>query len=221
MIVSIHQPQYIPWIPYFTKIRDSDIFVFLDDVQFQKNGMQNRNSILGNNGELRLTIPVSHTSTTKINEVTITDQKILTKHWKSIEQNYSKSPYFEEFSVHLKPIYDKSYTLLNELNISIIKAITEYLAIPTTIMQSSSITKTGEKSDLILDICKNLNAQCYLSGSGGISYLDKKMFADNKIKIETIDYRFFEYSQQKNIFHPKLSIIDLIFNQGTNSINLI
>src|SRR5450755_3257036 len=105
MIVSIHQPQYLPWIPYFSKIKQSNLFVVLDDVQYQKNGLQNRNYIAGKNGQLRLTIPVSNNFGDAINIVKIADKKILRKHWQSIEMSYRKSVYFDEVAAALKPIY--------------------------------------------------------------------------------------------------------------------
>jgi len=224
MVVSIHQPQYLPWIPYFSKIKDSDIFVFLDDVQFQKNGLQNRNFIFSKNGEIRLTIPVFHSLTDTINTIKISDARILKKHWQTIEMAYKKSPFFQEVASDLQAIYNKDYNLLCELNIDLIQFYLDYLSIDTTIIRSSQMEKEGEKSDLVLSICKNLNAQTYLTGSGGLEYLKFNEFEKEKIEIVTADYKFKEYNQINKLedqFVPHLSLIDLVFNEGKNAINYI
>lgn len=224
MIVSIHQPQYLPWIPYFSKIKNSDIFVFLDDVQFQKNGLQNRNYIMSKNGELRLTIPVFHSTSETINTIKISDPRILKKHWQSIEMNYKKAPYFEEIAGSLRSIYSKDYILLSELNIDLINCYLRFLEINTKVIFSSKMEKDGEKSDLILSICKNLQATSYLTGAGGLEYLNLEDFEKANISIRKTNYEFKEYNQINKTagkFTPHLSIMDLVFNEGKNAINYI
>lgn len=224
MIVSIHQPQYLPWIPYFSKIKDSDVFVFLDDVQFQKNGLQNRNFIFSKNGEIRLTVPVFHSLSDTINTVRISDPRILKKHWQTIEMAYKKTPFFDEISSDLSAIYSKDYSLLCELNIDLIQFYLHYLAIETKVIKSSQMEKEGEKSDLVLSICKNLKSQTYLTGSGGLEYLKFDEFEKESISIVKTDNKFSEYNQinkAEGQFVPHLSIMDLIFNEGKNAINYI
>ena len=223
MIVSIHQPQYLPWIPYFSKIKVSDIFVFLDDVQFQKNGLQNRNFIFSKNGEIRLTIPVFHSLSDKINTIKISDSRILKKHWQTIEMAYKKTPFFNEVAENLNPIYTKEYQLLCDLNIDLIKFYLNYLGINTQIITSSDIKKEGDKSELVLSICKKLNASTYLTGSGGLEYLKIDEFEQENIIVETVNYNFKEYNQinSKDQFIPHLSIMDLVFNEGKNAINFL
>jgi hypothetical protein len=220
MIISIHQPQYIPWIPYFSKIYQSDVFVFLDDVQYQKNGLQNRNFILCKNGPTRLTIPVSCRFGDKINEAKIADNNILEKHWQTIEQCYKQAKIFSEINPLLQEIYKKDYTLLSELNIEIIKGILSFLSIKTELIKSSEIGKQGTKSDLILYICKHVQADTYLTGSGGLDYLNIEDFRKAGIRIQILKYNFKPYSQHNSgEFVDKLSILDLLFNQGRNSID--
>jgi hypothetical protein len=225
MIVSIHQPQYLPWIPYFSKIKESDVFVFFDDVQFQKNGLQNRNYILSKNGELRLTIPVFHSLSDNINDIKISDARILKKHWQSIELNYKKAPYFEAVAnIGLREIYLKEYSLLCELNIDIIKFYLNFLDINTQVVRSSEIEKQGVKSDLVLSICKKLKAISYLTGTGGLEYLNLDDFKKSNIAILPANYTFKEYkqiNQIENKFVPNLSMMDLIFNEGKNAINYL
>lgn len=224
MIVSIHQPQYLPWIPYFSKIKNSDIFVILDDVQFQKNGLQNRNYIMSKNGELRLTIPVFHSTSETINTIKISDPRILKKHWQSIEMCYKKAPYFENIAENLRLIYSKDYILLSDLNIDLINCYLRFLEINTKIILSSNMEKEGEKSDLIVSICKKLNATSYLTGNGGLEYLKLIDFEKANITIQNTSYTFNEYNQINKVgdkFTPHLSIMDLVFNEGKNAINYI
>ena len=220
MIISIHQPQYIPWIPYFSKIYQSNVFVFLDDVQYQKNGLQNRNFILCKNRPTRLTIPVSCRFGYRINEVKIGDNNILKKHWQTIEQCYKKVNLFSEIMLFLHEIYQKKYTLLSELNIEIIKGILSFLSIDRELINSSDIEKQGTKSDLILCICKHVKADTYLTGSGGLEYLNIEDFRKEGIRIQVMEYNFKPYLQHNSRdFVDKLSILDLVFNQGRNSID--
>ena len=223
MIVSIHQPQYLPWIPYFSKIKDSEIFVILDDVQFQKNGLQNRNYILSKNGELRLTIPVFHSLSDNINAIKISDPRILKKHWQTIEMNYKKAAHFNSVADGLKAIYDRDYTLLAHLNIDLIRFYLDFLEIKTKVIIASEMQKEGEKSDLVLSICKALDASIYLTGSGGMEYLNVGDFENANIKIESASYLFKEYGQinKTDQFVPHLSIMDLIFNEGKNAISFL
>jgi len=220
MKIAIHQPQYIPWIPYFSKIYQSDVFVFLDDVQYQKNGLQNRNFILCKNGPTRLTIPVSCRFGDKINEAKISDNNILKKHWQTIEQCYKQHILFSEINPFLQEKYQKDYALLSDLNIEIIKGILSFLSINTELIISSDIKKQGTKSDLILYICKHVQADTYLTGSGGIDYLKVEDFRKAGIGIQILDYNFKPYSQHnRGEFVEKLSILDLLFNKGRNSID--
>ncbi len=213
----------MPWVPYFSKIKKSDIFVFLDDVQFQKNGLQNRNYILSRKGRLRLTIPVFHSLSTPINAIKISYSGILKKHWKTIEINYKKSSFFAEIATDLQPIYTRNHCFLSELNLDLINFYLNFLGIKTKTVLSSEIEKKGTKSDLILSICKTLQATSYISGSGGLSYLNLSDFEKENVSIQHINYIFKEYSQinKANEFVPYLSIMDLVFNEGKNAINYI
>ncbi len=97
MIVSVHQPQYLPWLGYFDKIERSDIFVFLDNVQFKKNEWQNRNKIKTSEGWQWLSVPVIHKFMQKISEVKINNTVWWgKKHLNALVTNYSKAPFFKD-----------------------------------------------------------------------------------------------------------------------------
>lgn len=223
MKVGIHQPQYIPWIPYFAKIRQSEVFVLLDDVQFQKNGLQNRNHILSSTGELLLTLPVSVHLGDPINTVRIHGEQAVSKQLKTIRSVYGKAPYFSDVFPMLENVLQSNNGLLVGIAVPLITQIAGYLELTTRIIMSSALSKEGTASDLILSICKGLGASTYLSGSGGADYLDLESFRSSGIVVEFQEYKFHQYRQFNNkaAFIPKLSILDLLFNEGKNSINFI
>lgn len=225
VIITIHQSQYLPWLPYFDKILRSDIFVILDDVQFQKNGIQNRNQIKTPDGPMWLTVPVKHEFGQFIKEVRVVDQQFIKKHLKSFTSYYSKTPYFKNIFDELCSIYTLSQRMyLHKLNIALIKFILNKLETKVKIIESSTIKKEGKASDLILSICKKLGAKTYISGQGGHNYLNLPNFENSGIKVIFQNYRYPNYRQTfmgKVGFIPNLSVIDLLFNEGPNSKEII
>jgi len=218
MIVSIHQPGYLPWLGFFKKIQSSDIFVFLDDVQFEKNGWHNRNKIKTSENWMWLTVPVNAKLGTNLNQIRIDySSKWIKKHKKSIELNYSKSEFFDKYWSNFENIYEKKYELLVDLNMAFIKKIMEFLDIKTKILFSSSLEITEKKSARILQICKSLDASRYISGVMGEDYLDMQEFEKQNIELVFQDYQHPTYHQKYKSFLENMSIIDLLFNEGDNA----
>ncbi|MCS7232099.1 MAG: WbqC family protein, partial [Elusimicrobiota bacterium] len=215
MKVAIHQPQYLPWSGYFNKILQCDIFVFLDDVQYKKNEWQNRNKIKSFTGEIWLTVPVHYKFGQRINEVEI-DNKIFWRkdHMKTIKVNYSKSKFFDVFYPYIEKFLSKEYFKLVDVNIESVKMILSYLGVERRIVLSSEIKPEGEKTKRLVDICKKLSAEIYISGVGAKDYLEIEEFEKNKIKVVFQEYSTPEYQQLFGKFIPNLSIIDMIFNVG-------
>ena len=155
--ISIHQPVYLPWLGFFGKIISSDIFVILDDVQYEKNGWQNRNKIRTRNGDSWLTVPVKTKSDTLLKDVLIDNSSNwIQKHSKTIIFNYSKTPFFNEFWNELKYFYSKQFDSLLELNVEIIKLLLQKFNINTKLILSSELDIHSHSSERILDICKNV-----------------------------------------------------------------
>ncbi|MCX7715860.1 MAG: WbqC family protein [Endomicrobia bacterium] len=215
MKVAIHQPQYLPWSGYFNKILQCDIFVFLDDVQYKKNEWQNRNRIKSVNGELWLTVPVHYKFGQKINEIEI-DNKIFWRknHLKTIKVNYNKSKFFTEFYPYIEKLLNKEYKKLVEINIESINMVLSYLGIKKEIKLSSELKVEGEKTQRLINICKKLSADIYISGIGAKEYIVVEEFQKNNIKVIFQNYTTPEYPQLFGSFIPNLSIIDMIFNVG-------
>lgn len=220
MIVTIHQPQYLTWLGFFNKCAYSDMLVLLDDVQFQKNGFQNRTQIKTTTGWQYLTVPVSYSHPAMISEVrTALNVDWQKKHWKALVQNYQKAPYFQYYEDKIKPLFENSFDRLEELTIRSIEIIFDILDIDTQIIKSSSIKASGDSSDRLVNICKALKADIYLSGIGGKKYLEEDKFNSAGIHIIYQDYKHPLYEQQfmNVIFQPNMSVIDLLFNCGKSS----
>ncbi|MCX7910642.1 MAG: WbqC family protein [Endomicrobia bacterium] len=215
MIVAIHQPHYLPWPGYFNKIIKSDIFVFLDDVQYKKNEWQNRNKIKTATGEMWLTVPVHYKFGQKINEVEIDNKIFWNKdHIKTIKINYQKANFFKDFFPYIENLLSQKYYRLVDINVASVNLILEYLGINKKIITSSSLGVKGEKTLKLVEICKKLSASVYLSGIGAKNYIIVEEFKKNNIEVVFQNYTTPVYPQLFGEFIPNLSIIDMIFNIG-------
>ena len=224
-IVAIMQPTYLPWLGYFDLINRSDIFVFLDTVQFEKRSWQQRNRIKTSNGELMLTVPVLSKGrfNQKICDVMLdTSQKFKMKHFNSICLNYKKCKYYEFYIPELEEIYNSGFNKLSDLNIRLIKWLSVKIGIEKKFILSSQIETQGTKTELLFNICKKLNADHYLSPSGSKEYIDENnLFEKSDIQISYQNYQHPTYNQMYGKFIPYMSVIDLLFNEGIKSFDII
>ncbi len=220
--ISIHQPNYLPWLGFFKKISASDIFVFLNDVQYEKNGWHNRNKIRNSDGWMWLTVPTNAKLGMKLNEVKIDySSNWQKKHLKSIEINYSKSTNFKKFWHEIEMIYNKKHELLMDLNLELIKFIMKNLNIKTQTIFSSKLKIRETSSERILSICKKLDAKIYLSGALGKEYLNLDDFQKNGIEVIFQNFKHPFYDQNYKPFISNMAAIDLLFNRGDESPNIL
>ena len=219
MIVSIHQPAYIPWLKYFHKIAKSDIHIFLNDAEYSKNNLFNRNKIKTAQGEMWLTIPIKYKSDNLICETKIDNNSDWgKKHWKTIKLNYAKAPYFKEYANIFEKFYLQNYEYLSDLTIAINKAIAELLEIKVKFIKSSELKVGGTKNEKLINLCKAVDADTYLSGQGAKAYMNKNLFLNNNIKVNYQEFLNPKYKQLWGDFVPDLSIIDFLFNCGKEEI---
>lgn len=213
--IAIHQPNYIPWLGYFYKIYQSDILVFLDDVQYSNQGMHNYHYIKTSQGPFRLKIPVKTHFGCRINEVTTRDElKWKAKHLKTLEANYRKAPYFQEVFADFEKWINKEEANLVEKNIDIIRSIAEKLGINSHFVISSELDLQSQKEDKIIDICATLEGKVYYSGTGARAYQDENHFLKNGIELRYSVFKPFEYPQLWNGFQTNVTIIDYLMNCG-------
>ncbi len=215
MIISIHQPDYIPYLGYFYKIYQSEVFVFLDDVQFSNDNMHHWNRIKTPQGECRLKIPVAYSFGNEINEVRTKDElKWKEKHLKTLEINYSKAQYFKEIYPKYNELLLKTYLNLAEMNIAINKFICENFGFKTKFIRSSELNITSAKEERVIDICLALRGTVYVSGNGARAYQMAEHYESKGIYLKYTDYQPFEYKQRWGEFIQNLSILDYVFNCG-------
>lgn len=226
MIISIHQPEHLPWLGFFHKMYLSDIFVLLDNVQYRKNYFQNRNKIRTKEGFSWVTVPVltKGKSDQFINQVVINykDNNWQKRIWNSIKQNYSRSPYFADFGPTLQKIYCESKCdKLVDLNSILIKTLSSWLNIKKEIIISSNLDIDGYSTDLLLTICQKLSADTYLSGKFGKEYLNESKFNNANIKVLYHQFKHPVYKQLYTPFVPEMTAVDILMNHGDKSLNIL
>lgn len=216
-VIGIHQPGYLPWLGFVKKMLNSDIFVYFDDVSFVKNNYYNRNLIRTNSGPLQLTIPIRMDKESKINDVKIdTSKNWQIKHKKSLLHNYSKTKYFNNYSNFIKELYEKKFEKLIDINIEIIEFLKKEFCIKAKTVFSSELNVIGSASERILEICKLLDAEKYITGTvWAKKFLNIQDFKDNNISVEFQEFIHPEYEQLDSNFIPNMASIDLLFNEGS------
>jgi len=224
MICSIHQPNYLPYAGFFDKIIKSDVFIIYDTSQFRKNNFQNRNRICSSDGWQWLTIPVKHSFGQMIKEVEINyPQKALKNNWMKLKTLYGKAPFFRQYCSIFEDIYCSDYVKLADLNYDLILAACKILDLNPKFIKSSSMKSIQSKSTgAIIEMCKQADADTYVSGKSGKTYLDIELINKSGIKVTFQDFVLPVYKQFNNsTFQPGMSIIDLIFNYGKNAVKLL
>jgi hypothetical protein len=222
MKISISQPTLFPWIGYFNMIKNADIFVFLDNVKFQKQSWHMRNRIKSGSkideSEVWIRIPTNISKTnTNIEDVLIQNNEDWKfKHLRTFESNYGGKYKEVEF---LQELYQKEWDNIADFNIEFITKCCQYLEITTKLVRASELQVQGKKSHLLLNICKKLGATEFLPNKGSLSYLerDEEIFKNEKIIISYPDYKHPYYNQKGVGFLEKLSILDLLFSEYKNS----
>ena len=221
-LVTIRQPGFIPYMGFFKKIQTSDVFVYLDDVQYAIRTWDNRNKIRSNNQSCWISVPVLHPFEKKLNEVEISYSKNwIDNHKNLIEANYNTSPYFKNYWSEIESILNKKFEKLIDLNLELIQYFNKILHIDTPTIRSSELKIETMETQRLFDICKKLNASIYRSGSFGKEYLDETIFKKGKISIIYEKFQHPTYNQMKKEFVPNLAIIDLLFHEGEKSREII
>ena len=229
MRVAIHQPEYLPWLGYFNKVRLCDLLVIEDQVQYRRQRFQNRNAIKTPMGPRWLTVPIHHNSLhTMINMVRI-NNKIEhgsvwhERHLRTLRANYGRAKFFDDYIDAINSVYQKDWQLLADCNIALLKVLFRILGINVRTKRASELGVTTAKNERIIEICKRVGADVYVTGRGGLNYLNKQLFEADGITVLLNDYKHPSYSQRfmKLGFIPNLSVVDLIFNHGKSSLDII
>lgn len=218
MKCAIHQPQFLPWLGYLHKINMADKFVFLDDVQFKKNEFQNRNKILVAGMARWMTVPVSFRFGDSIRDTLVSNDKI----WRrklinTLQVNYCKTPYFGKYIKNIVDLIEKDWNDLSVFNTASVMWLLDCFEIKADICLSSELTGLGDNpTQRLIDICRRVGADTYVSGPGGRNYLDIGLFEGNGLKLDFQEFNHPVYPQRhgESGFVSHLSAIDGLFNCG-------
>lgn len=222
MKISISQPTLFPWIGYFNMIKNSDIFVFMDNVKFQKSSWQMRNRLKRSSkteeSEIWIRIPTNLSKNDTIIKDVLIDNS---QDWRQKHIDYFQTNYAKKYKkiTFLGELYEQDWDKIADFNIEFITKCCQYLEIPTKLVRASELQVNGKKSHLVLDICKKLKANEFIPNEGSKIYLDKdkEIFAKENIKISYHRFKHPMYKQKGDIFLKKLSILDLLFSEHENS----
>lgn len=223
MKAVIHQPQYFPYPGFFHKLSLGDVFVIMDNTQYDKR-YTNRNRIISTTGWIWITVPINKDHKFLPNNLVEINNELPWKdtHWNKIKFAYSKAKFFHLYKDYFENLYKKDWEFLFELDFETIKKVIEWIGIKIEIIKESELNISGNSSERLINICKSIDADTYISGSGGKNYLDENLFKKNNLKLEYQNYKSTQYHQHlSEIFVPDLSIIDLIANYGPNSLKLM
>ena len=224
MILTAHQPAYLPWLGLFHKISLADAFVSFDRVQYVPKDWNNRNRIKTANGPLWLSVPVlkkGHREKS-LDEIEIDNRSPWQrKHWGTLVGNYGKAPHFKDYSDFFQDVYSREWTLLCELTDYMLRWFLATLGIGAELSRAADYDFQGVKSELVLDMCRTLEADRYIFGAQGRDYADVDAFTRAGIEVAFQEYRHPEYRQLHGEFEGYMSIVDLLFNCGEESFEIL
>lgn len=224
LIAAILQPGYLPWLGFFEQMDYADVFVVYDSVQYDTQSWRNRNRIKTVNGIQWLTVPVKHKNhlQKKINEVEIDNhQNWGREHLNSIKHAYSNTPFFEDYIYFFEELYKKEWNRLLDLDLEIIQFIVEELGIKTKVVLSSELASQRKRAFGLIDLCKQVGAKTLYEGAAGKNYIKEEKLKKENIEIVFQDFKHHPYPQLFGEFIPSLSTIDLLFNCGKESLEII
>jgi hypothetical protein len=216
-VAAIHQPQYLPYLGFFHKLASCDVFVVLDDVQFHRRGLQHRNKIKDSHGWQWLTVPIVQRSDQLVSDVEVhPTEPWQRKHTNAVRWNYGRAPFFERYAHEVIEILEEPWTGLAELNMALIRWVTETLGIERPFVASSEFDVDGSGSERLANLCREVGASTYLSGPGGRRYMDLEVFDREGIDVRWQDFEHPTYTQlfPDVGFIPNLSIIDALLCCG-------
>jgi hypothetical protein len=222
-VLVAHQPAYLPWQGYFSRLLDVDQLVLLDHVQFAERGRQHRNLIRApGGGTVRLTVPVQRRFGQPIEQVRIADGRWARRHWRSIKQSYRRAHYWPRYAPALADIYSRDWRLLMDLDIALTRFALDVLGLTVHLVRSSTLAPTGAKTDMLVDLCRKLGTSTLRIGTGGsCRYLDPATLAAAGIAVEVAGYTHPAYHQGHGPFTAGLAVLDLILHQGPSASDVL
>ncbi len=230
-IMVAHQPEFLPYLGNISKATMGDVYVILDELQYVKQHWQSRNKIRINGGEgwqwLIIPLKVVHKHILPTNEVVIDGDFWKKKHLKSIQMSYSKAPYMKEIFPEIVEIYERKHELLVEFLVDLIHYAFKKFKVNIPVYRSSELNEMGyslegKKSEYLIQISQVFGAKTFIFGRDGKEYYDPTIFTENGMLPVFQDFQHPVYSQiHSGEFIPYMSFIDLLFNHGPESIEIL
>lgn len=223
--VIITQSNYIPWKGYFSSMKKATHIVLYDSAQYTRRDWRNRNKIITPNGPSWLSIPIDVKGKfhQKINEAKVKDSKWPLDHWNRITENYRKAPCFKEYSIYFEQLYLKElkeYEYLSDINRALLQKCVDLLDIKIEVVDSREFTIRGGKTEKLINLCSDLNANEYFTGPAAKGYMNEGLFLENNIKLTYHDLKNFpEYTQLWAGFDHHVSVLDMFFNLGNDTVS--
>ena len=227
MIVAAHQPHYLPWLGYLDKLARSEVFVVMDDLQYERQNFQNRQRLKLNDGPHWMTVPLAaHEQMARICDLRIDNTGKGSRHhwqhrtWRSLEVHYGRAPFFAAYAAELEDTFTRRWTHLLELDLHMLELARNWLGIKVPIIRASSLGLRGAKTERILDFCTKLGAHVYLTGRGGSTgYLDVDALARAGLAPIWQRFRHPTYPQRypQVGFVSHLGFLDLLLNCGPDA----
>jgi len=218
MIAAGHQPNYLPWLGFFDKMRRADLFIIEDNIQFERQGFISRNRIMTTEGVRWLSVPIEHAN----KPLLIKEAKIANKsaprwkhkHWATLKHSYCKAPYWNDYSGFFEETYEREWDHLIDLNMHLIDGIMGFLNIDKPLIWGSSLHAEGKKTELLVAQCKQVDADIQLAGVGGKGYINRTLFEKEGIELIFQEFTQPIYPQIMEGFVPNLSVVDYLFCTG-------
>lgn len=217
-----HQPAYLPWGGYFSRLLDAEELVLLDHVQFVPRSPQCRNLVRApRGGPLRLSVPVVQRFGQRIEHVRIADDPWAARHWRSLQASYRRAPYWNSYAERLHHIYHRRWERLAELDITVTRLITDALGLDIGFVRSSALAPAGTRTEMLIDLARIRGADRIRVGPSGPGYLDRELLADAGIDVEVAHFDPPAYDQRPGAFTPGLSALDLIMWAGPKAKDIL
>ena len=222
MRVTIHQPQFLPWLGYLDKIDQADAFMMLDTVQFKKNEWQNRNRIRTAKGWQWLTVPVLQHFGQRIDEVLINPTAAWkAQHLRALDMHYARAPYRNRYLAQLRELYAAPWNKLSDLNEATVQWLLEAYGITTPVHRAADYAARDEPTDRLIDLCRAVGATQYLAGPGAEHYMDTPRFESSSVRLNLQVFHHPIYRQVYEPFEPNLSALDLLLMQGPEALTTL
>ncbi|MBC2879322.1 MULTISPECIES: WbqC family protein [Streptomyces] len=221
-VLVAHQPAYLPWPGYFSRLLDVDELVLLDHVQFSERGWQHRNQVRapGRAGQVWLTVPVQRRSRQPINEVRLADSSWTCRHWRTLSHAYARAPYWPTYREQLASFYEASWERLLPLDAALTGFLLDVLGLRVRLVYSSNLRLTGTRTAMLMNLCERTGRQILRVGSGALAYLDLELLRANGVGLEVATYTHPPHGAARGTA-PGLSVLDLVFHEGPAALDVL